>query len=110
MLKYHSIRTWSNLCNRWFASKAEAARGEELRLLEMAGEITDLHYQTKFVLAIKQPRITITIDFAYKEKGQQVYEDSKGVLTRDFRTKMEWLRQIHGIKVKLNPTRLKEKK
>ena len=99
-LKYHSVRTWSNLCKRWFASKAEAARGAELHFLEMAGEITDLHYQVRFMLSLK-PRITITVDFAYMEKEQQVYEDSKGVLTRDFRTKLAWLKEKYGVGVKL---------
>lgn len=100
MNKYKAQRTWSALCQRFFASKAEARRGEELRLLELAGEITGLEYQVKFVLS-KTPKVTITVDFAYTEKGQRIYEDTKGVLTRDFRTKLAWLEQSHGVEVSL---------
>lgn len=119
-MKYHSIRSWSNLCNRWFDSKAECRRGEELCLLEKAGEIKDLEYQKSFTLST-DPKVVITIDFAYKlrldsdpilEKagkdrdkillfGETIYEDVKGVLTRDFRTKMAWLKKEKGIEVKL---------
>lgn len=111
--KYGAKRTWSNLTNRWFASKAECIRGEELHLLEQAGEISDLQYQLRFVLSDK-PKITITIDFAYVEDSYfseykvpckvRKYEDTKGVLTRDFRTKMAWLEEKHGVRVNLSGT------
>ncbi len=101
MNKYGAKRTWSELCNRTFASKAEARRGEELALLERAGEISDLSYQVKFILSDK-PRVTITIDFSYIEMGEGIFEDTKGVLTRDFRTKLAWLEQSQGIKVLLS--------
>lgn len=99
--KYGARRTYSELCQRWFASRLEARHGEELVLLERAGEISDLRYQVKLVLSYK-PKVTITIDFAYKEDGIQKYEDTKGVLTRDFRTKMCWLKQLHDIDVLLS--------
>ena len=112
--KYHAKRTWSGLTQRWFDSRAEAVRGEELKLLEKAGEIFDLNYQVKFILS-ESPKATITIDFAYRlpdridlpdyahpsARVQRVYEDVKGVLTRDFRTKLVWLKQKYGIEVKL---------
>jgi len=98
--KYNARRTYSLLCERWFDSKAEAQRGEELALLERAGVIKDLQYQKRFVLCQK-PKVTIKIDFAYREWGVQVYEDTKGVLTRDFRTKLAWLKERYGIEVRL---------
>ena len=111
MTKYGARRTWSNLCQREFDSKAECIRGEELRLLETAGKIKWLEYQTRFVLSEK-PKVTITIDFNYVDWEQwvdsdgiavhpEVYEDVKGVLTRDFRTKLAWLKQLHNIDVQL---------
>jgi len=100
MNKYGAKRTYSQLCNRIFDSRAECLRGEELRLLEMAGEIMDLEYQVRFILS-QSPRVTITVDFSYREKGKLIYEDSKGVLTRDFRTKMAWLKSSQGIDVTL---------
>ena len=101
MNKYHSKRTDSALCQRTFASKKEAARADELKLLEMAGEIKGLEFQNKIILSVN-PRVTITIDFYYEQDGKAVWEDSKGVLTRDFRTKMIWLEQLYGIKVVLS--------
>jgi len=98
--KYHSVRTFSALCNRLFASKLEATRAEELRLMEMAGEISDLRYQVRFKLNDK-PRITITIDFSYLEDGVRKFEDTKGFLTRDFRTKLSWLKTTQDIEVEL---------
>ncbi len=98
--KYGAKYTWSQLCNRTFASRAEAVRGEELRLMEMAGEITELNYQPWFVLC-KKPKITITLDFYYKVDGLVKFEDVKGVLTRDSRTKLAWLKEKHGIDVRL---------
>ena len=107
MNKYRAVRTHSELCGRTFASKGEAMRAEELTLLEKAGEITDLQFQVKYILNDK-PRISITIDFVYCDDTGTVYEDHKGVLTRDFRSKMYWLRQKYGIDVILTgkPTRI----
>jgi len=100
-MKYSSIRTYSELCQRWFSSKAEARRGEELRLFEMAGEIAALRYQVSFKLS-ESPKVSITIDFSYLENGERIFEDTKGILTRDFRTKMVWLKEKYGIDVLLS--------
>ena len=104
MNKYGAKRTWSELCQREFASKKECFRAEELTLLEKADEISHLQFQVPFVLSAK-PKITITIDFKYKEltgERRYVYEDSKGMLTRDTRTKLAWLKEKHGIDVVLS--------
>ena len=109
MNKYHAIRTWSELCQREFASKKEAGRAEELTLLEKAGEIQQLEFQLPFRLCEK-PRIKITIDFKYVERhevfdcwnGRPTYEDSKGVLTRDTRTKLAWLKEKYDVDVILS--------
>ena len=98
--KYHAVRTFSELCGREFASQAEARRGEELALLERAGVISALRYQFPFVLSIK-PKITYSVDFVYIEKGMPVFEDVKGVLTRDVRTKIAWVKEKYNVDVKL---------
>ena len=100
MNKYFATRTYSQLCDRTFDSKREATRAEELKMLEMAGEITNLEYQVKFTLS-KQPRISTRIDFAYTEGGMRKYEDAKGVLTRDARTRYAWLKEKYNIEVML---------
>jgi len=113
MNKYGARRTWSEICQREFASKKECLRAEELTLLGKAGEIKDLVFQHRFDLCEK-PRITITIDFSYRERmgddgyGQGVFsplitfEDSKGMLTRDTRTKLAWLKEKYGVDVVLS--------
>jgi len=98
--KYHAVRSWSELCQRWFASKGECRRGEELSCLEHAGEISGLIFQERFILS-KTPRISITVDFAYKENGVKIYEDFKGKLMADFRVKMAWLKEQQGIDIRL---------
>ena len=99
-MKYGAVRTYSQLCGREFASKWEAQRGEELALLQKAGEIEELKYQLRYILSIK-PRITITLDFSYIQYGRLIYEDAKGVLTRDFRVKLAWLKEKYGVNVRL---------
>ena len=96
--KFSAKRTFSELCGREFDSKAEARRGEELKLLEMAGEIMNLQYQVPFQLCLK-PNIKLKVDFVYKFNGDIVHEDSKGILTREFRVKMAWLKEQQGIDV-----------
>lgn len=100
--KFHAKRTWSELCQRIFDSKAEARRGEELFLLQRAGDIENLEYQIPFRLC-EEPKITVTLDFCYDQYPVvgKIYEDVKGVLTRDSRTKYAWLKEKHGIEVNL---------
>ena len=98
--KYNARKTYSILCRRTFDSQAEAVRGEELFLLDKVGDIQELQYQVPFILS-KKPRIKITLDFVYRENGCVVYEDVKGILTRESRVKLAWLKEKHGIEVKL---------
>ncbi len=75
-----------------FDSKKEAQRFMELQLLERAGEITDLRRQVKIdLIGQYRPMYTrtgrkmrLTADFFYVENGEEVYEDCKGMWTRDF--------------------------
>ena len=75
-----------------FDSKKEATRWMELQLLERGGEISDLRRQVKVEL-IGQYRplytrtgrkMKLTADFSYVENGELIYEDCKGMWTRDF--------------------------
>lgn len=67
---------------------------------QRAGLISNLRFQVPFTLSTK-PKVTITIDFQYDKGERTFWEDTKGILTRDFRTKLAWLRQLRGIEVKL---------
>lgn len=94
--KFGARKTWNEHIERWLDSKAESDRATELWLLQKAGVINRLSFQIPYVLS-RKPRKTITIDFRYWENGKCVFEDTKGVLTRDWKTKLIWLRQLYGI-------------
>ncbi len=98
--KYGARRTFSALCGRWFDSKAECVRGEELALLEKSREIKGLQYQVRIMLC-EDPKVVFIPDFSYLENGKLVYEDVKGMITREFRLKSAWAKQRYGIEVRI---------
>jgi hypothetical protein len=85
-----------------YASKAEAARGSALALLERAGQIANLVRQPRFPLEVNGQLVcTYVADFAYRENDQEVIEDVKGVQTETFKIKRKLLKALHGIDVRL---------
>ena len=89
---------------RLFDSKAEAARWQELQLLERAGEITELERQVEYELIPKQKgerAVKYIADFRYKDhEGNTVVEDTKGVKTPVYILKRKLLLWVHGIRVR----------
>lgn len=81
-----------------FDSQIEARRYQELKLLQMAGEIFDLQLQPQFVLldkftdntGKKQRGIIYKADFQYNEDGLAIVEDVKGFETKEFKIKAKW--------------------
>ncbi len=100
--KYGAQTCYSEICQRGFDSKAERSRGEQLRMMEMAGEIYDLEYQPKYVLNEK-PKAVYTADFRYHDRcsNELIVEDVKGVTTEAARLRIIWLKQLTGIEVKV---------
>jgi hypothetical protein len=83
-----------------FASAKEARRYGELLLLQRAGEISDLWLQPRFPLVVNGIKIcTYVADFAFKDKGVKVVEDSKGVETPVFKIKRKLMKACLGIEV-----------
>lgn len=83
-----------------FASQAEARRYGELKLLEKAGEITNLELQPKYPLLVNGVVIAHYVgDFRYHVKGLPVVEDVKGVKTPLYRLKKKMLRAQYGIEI-----------
>ena len=90
--KYSARRT--TLDGIPFDSRREAKRWAELCLLERAGEIADLRRQVPLMLEGRDGplltrtgrRMRLTVDFAYTDlcTGLTIYEDAKGVPTRDY--------------------------
>ena len=77
-----------------FPSKKEGNRYLELKLLQRAGEISNLELQPKFILQEKFKKkgktyreISYIADFKYIEKGQVIVEDVKGKETEVFKIK-----------------------
>lgn len=89
------------------ASKKEAKRGVELRLMEKAGEITELEEQRKFVLIPAQfvdgkmveRAVTYKSDYSYVRDGKLVVEDCKGFRTQQFVIRRKLMLKVWGIRV-----------
>ena len=92
-----------------FDSVKEYRRFCELRLLEKAGQITNLQRQVKFEL-IPSQRIdgkvveracNYTADFTYYSNGNQyIVEDTKGFRTKDYIIKRKLMLRVFGIRIK----------
>jgi hypothetical protein len=87
-----------------FASKKEARRYGELKLLERAGRIFDLKVHPSFPLDVNgHPVCRYVGDFAYTENGARVVEDVKSPITRKhpvYRIKAKLFAAIHGFPVR----------
>lgn len=99
--KYRNIKTEIDGIN--FDSKGEARRYQELKLLEKAGEISDLELQPKFELQptfrknnVTHRSINYIADFKYKDKmGNIIVEDFKGKKTQVFRIKEKMFEYVY---------------
>ncbi len=85
-------------------SAMEAARCDELHLMQKGGLIRDLeaHPQPRFDLAVNDVHVCHYIaDFAYTDadSGQRVVEDVKGFATQEYRIKQRLMLGCHGIEV-----------
>jgi len=91
---------YGNKPTNGYASKREAKRAAELKLLEKAGEITELSFQVPFELIPKcngERSCKYIADAVYKERGTTVVEDTKGYRTEVYRIKKKLLRWRYGI-------------
>lgn len=98
--KYHAIPT--EVEGIRFASRLEARRYQELRLMERAGEIRDLELQPRYPLRVNGRLIcTYVADFKYWDMrdGRRVVEDAKGVRTSTYKIKAKLMAAVHGIEV-----------
>lgn len=106
MNKYHNIKTIVGGIT--FDSKAEAARYQELLLLQKAKVISELELQPKFLLqegykdagGKKVQPIYYIADFRYMEKGKIVIEDVKGFVNKTYAIKKKMFEYRHaGLKI-----------
>lgn len=99
MTKYRAIPT--SVDNIVFASKREANRYFELKVLQRAGEISELQVHPRFPLIVRDVKIcTYVADFAYRRAdGAMVVEDvkSKPTITPVYRLKKRLMLALNGI-------------
>lgn len=84
-----------------FASKKEAARYVELKILLKIGEISQLELQRPFELRVNGVLVCKYIaDFVYLDKdGREVVEDVKGMKTAVYRLKSKLMIAVHGLRI-----------
>ena len=83
-----------------FASKAEARRYGELKLLKNAGKIRNLELQPKYLLDVGGKRIgTYIADFRYRLDGVLIVEDVKGFCTPVYKLKKKLVEALYGITI-----------
>jgi hypothetical protein len=97
--KYHNVKTVVD--GHVFASRAEASRYAELRLLERAGEIFQLQLQKRLKLEVCGVLVcTYIADFIYlTAAGDPVFEDVKGVKTAVYQLKKKLVKAVYGIDI-----------
>jgi hypothetical protein len=98
--KYGNVRVKAD--GHEFASKKEAARYFELKMLARIGEITGLELQPRFPLKVNGKLVcTYVGDFSYQDQtGKVVVEDAKGVRTREYITKSKLFEALHGFPIR----------
>lgn len=104
MTKYHSRKTVVNGIP--FDSRLEAARYQQLRLLEKADEITSLQLQVEFQIlrgwinpetGEKIKSRNYIADFVYIDNATNklIVEDTKGIETPEFRLKWSLVKSLY---------------
>lgn len=84
-----------------FDSKKEALRWKSLQLLARVGSVKDLKRQVSFELIVNRKKICVyKADFTYRENGNFVVEDVKGVKTDVYKLKKKLMFAIYGVTIK----------
>ncbi len=85
-----------------FDSIAESRRYKELKLLEKAGEISNLQLQPRFLLqdSFKKNgktyrKVEYIADFMYLQDGKNIVEDVKGIQTDVFKLKHKLFEKLY---------------
>lgn len=101
--KYRNVKTVVD--GIVFDSIGEAERYKELKLLERAGEISDLRLQVPYSIDVNGHHICVyKSDFDYVQDGEEITEDHKGgksatCITPVYRLKKKLMKAVHGIEI-----------
>lgn len=115
----HMKTKYNNKASGRYASRLEARRAFELKVLERKGIISELREQVRFELLpsqygecgkdLKGKTVKVLLerpcfyiaDFVYRDaNGNMVVEDTKGFHTKDYIIKRKLMLYIHGIIIK----------
>lgn len=102
-MKESITRKYRNKPIGGYASKREAKRAADLKLLEKAGHIKELREQVTYELVPKcgkERAVKYIADFVYQQDGKVVVEDVKGRRTPVYIIKRKLMLWRHGIEVK----------
>jgi hypothetical protein len=84
-----------------FASKREATRYQDLKVMERHGLISGLTLQPKYDLIVEGIKICRYVaDFGFIENGAVIIEDCKGFRTPIYRVKRKLMKAIYGITIR----------
>lgn len=101
--KYNAKRVVIN--GQKYDSKFEADRGEALKLMQAAGEISNLKFQWPYPIIVNGVKVcTYRADFVYEQGGKVIVEDAKGVQTQKFVLVKKLMKAVHEIDVQLYRT------
>lgn len=101
--KYRNVKT------NGYASKREARRADQLKLMQKAGEISELREQVSFQLIpaqrdaagkLLERSCVYVADFVYQRGGHQVVEDAKGVAHRTYVLKRKLMLFLLDIRIR----------
>lgn len=100
--KYKNEPTWIDGIR--FDSKKEAKRWQELKLLESASQIFNLHRQVRYPLEINGFKVCDYVaDFAYTKQvlilPVEIVEDCKGYRTQIYKLKKKLMLAVYGIEI-----------
>lgn len=83
-----------------FASKAEGARYQKLRLLERNGFISELVCQPSYDLVVNTVKVGVyRADFRYLQDGRMTVEDVKGLATPVYKLKKRIVEALYNIEI-----------
>lgn len=96
--KYGAVKT--QVDGITFASKKEARRYTELKLLERAGQIRNLELQPRFDFIINGVNCGFyKADFRYFEGQKRIVEDCKGMRTPIYALKSKLVRALYNVEI-----------
>lgn len=84
-----------------FDSTWEGQRYSQLKVLEKAGEISDLQLQVSMPIEVNGVHICKYVaDFVYHQHDEKIVEDAKGVKTAIYSQKKKLIKAVYGIDIK----------